>query len=378
MHASLKRPVRLALVSAMLVGIGAHAAAAEPFLSATSSLSNLTFQLIDLNPNDGIAPSFTLIRDGIVNRTPLDVPSGGSWLEPLVTSAPLTGTTAGSPFPTFTQNTPEGSLKITPNSLSLNNSVRIDDVIAHSKQNTASYTQGALLYTETQTEQLVGAGSEQAFQLVGQEYTYDPDLGYLSTFNGKLSANTALIVTGQASMNLHVDRGVLEAQADELALSNDFSDFNGIVRASLDIGLSGNSQTTGGPGGAYANFSNAFSLGEDVALARGLTSRYDVATGTYIESQDPILDLNPTRTFSLMAFNNGDTATDIAFDLTMNATVAEVVYGGKTTTVITDNPDWVPEPPTPTIPEPSTYALMGLGLVGIALARRRLRPTQKV
>jgi hypothetical protein len=53
-------------------------------------------------------------------------------------------------------------------------------------------------------------------------------------------------------------------------------------------------------------------------------------------------------------------------------TGAEISNPLTTTTVVPIDPGSVI---TPTIPEPSTYALMGLGLVGISLVARR-RQTQ--
>ena len=372
MHASLKRPVRLTLVSALLAGLGAHAAAAEPFLSATSSLSKLTFQLIDLDPNDGIAPSFTLMLDGKSSINALDVTAGDFSTGPLISPVPLTGPSTASPLPTFSQSTPYGSVTITPNSLILNSALRTQDLIREPYETSYSYTQGASLITVTDSGQNIGGGAEVAFTLPGLMESYDPITESYYLTSGRLSANTALIITGQARLNVLADRSILEAQAQELAPGNDYVDYGSRILASINIGLSGSSSVTGDP--TSGSFSNTFSLQEEVGMYSGLSNYYDNVQGLYIDTTDLILNRSSVKDFSLVAFNNSSLSTDVTLDIAMNSTAAQVINGAKSTTVVSANPDWVPEPPTPTIPEPSTYALMGLGLVGLSLVARRQRP----
>lgn len=372
MHASLKRPVRLALVSALLAGFGAHAAAAEPFLSATSSLSNLTFQLIDLNPNDGIAPSFTLMLDGKSSINALDVSIGDLSTTPLISPVPLAGNTAASPLSTVSRSTPYGQVTITPNAVTVSSTVRTEDLTKQPFEGSYSYAIGPDLYTVTESGQNIGGGGEVSFTLQGMGEIFDPVNGALLLTSGRLSANTALIITGQAKLNVLADRSVMEAQAQELAADNDFVDYGARIVASINIGLSGNNSVFADA--TSGSFSNTFSLQEEVGMYTGLTNYYDNVQGIYIDTTDLVLNRSTVKDFSLVAFNNSSLDTEVTLDIAMNSTAAQLVNSAKSTTVVTANPDWVPEPPTPTIPEPSTYALMGLGLVGLSLVARRQRP----
>jgi hypothetical protein len=376
MAASLKYPVRLALASAMLAGLSAHAVAAEPFLSATSSLSNLMFQLIDLNPNDGIAPSFTFFLDGQTSINPLDVSIGDLSTTPLISPVPLAGNTAASPLPTVSRNAPFGQVTITPNAVTVSSTVRTENLSKQPFGGTYSYAIGPDLYTVTESGQNIGGGGEVLFTLPGIGEIYDPVNGALVLTSGRLSANTALIIMGQAKLSVLADRSVVEAQAQALGPDNDYVDYGAHILASINIGLSGNNSVFADA--TSGSFSNTFSLQEDVGVYTGSTTYYDNVQGIYIDTSDLVLNRSTVRDFSLVAFNNSSLDTDVQLDVSLNSTAAQLVNSAKSNTVVTANPDWVPEPPTPTIPEPSTYALMGLGLVGVALAARRQRPTQNV
>ena len=61
------RPASLALAAALCFGSSAQAADDPLVAQASVTLSGLSFQLIDLTPGDGIAPSLTFQTEGVID-----------------------------------------------------------------------------------------------------------------------------------------------------------------------------------------------------------------------------------------------------------------------------------------------------------------------
>ena len=60
------RPASLALAAALCFGSSAQAAVDPLVAQASLTLSGLSFQLIDLTPGDGIAPSLSFQTEGVI------------------------------------------------------------------------------------------------------------------------------------------------------------------------------------------------------------------------------------------------------------------------------------------------------------------------
>ena len=83
-----------------------------------------------------------------------------------------------------------------------------------------------------------------------------------------------------------------------------------------------------------------------------------------------------TQNFQLSFAHLGEGSTDLFFNVFVGSTVTQQFQGYTSQTVVElGDPVEVVTPPVvvPSIPEPGTYALMGLGLLGMAAAVRRSR-----
>jgi hypothetical protein len=383
-------------VAAALSLAAAAAQAESPYLSASIKLSNLSFQLIDLNPNDGVAPSMTILTKGNLSVTPFDTYSVGFGNDPVTTVVPFASQAiTGSPLVDFSAQSGGVGVSTTSNSLSMQTSVKASELIAKpATVETNTYDYGPQVATYTYSSQVSGGGNDGTLSLVGSRQAgwNDP-----LVYSAKLSANTALIVTGQAAVDVHIDRTMLDTAYQQVLADygtpelGTTIDANSMARAYITMslyssasdGLSSGGFTTGQD--SYS--SSSFRLGTEVyADALSGIQLYDPSTGFSDIVNGNTHDINKQRTFSLVSFNNTGLDIDLSLDLQAQVTALQSVQRSTSTSTYTDNPNYVPpelppfvtpDPSVPTIPEPSTYALMGLGLVGIALASRRQRPTAK-
>jgi hypothetical protein len=370
-----------ALNAAVLLALAAtgvqSAQAAAPLVSGSVQLNGLTFQLIDLNPDDGIAPSFTLTSPAglnysdVVGSTDLSTSPVFNW-----------ATGSASPLPSSNSASTKGlsTLTTTPSSLALTSKLLQQDLTTDTASYPQQYANGPDLIQRTDTQTTTGAMSSADLTYYKDGVSrYDMDGNWVRNFGGTLSANTALIITGQSTLNARIDRASLSdaaaAVGSSLNAGEDVS-YQGYASAMLYLRI------TDGDTGNTPIYYNAPAEGQFnatfdsnmVLQARTGTPGVVISDTTGESFTDAQVDQSLTQRFSLVAFNSGGTERNIGFVLDARTTAKWDVTKLSTTTVITPNPDWVPGTPTPGIPEPSTYALMGLGLVGIAAAARRRQP----
>jgi hypothetical protein len=123
-------------------------------------------------------------------------------------------------------------------------------------------------------------------------------------------------------------------------------------------------------GGSVFSFSSMVTFSESGASL----NQNGYGSGTYIE--DLTGSTGDTQNFGLAYAHVGNDPADVSFRVLVGSTVSQYFRGYTSETVtVLGNPVEVVTPPVvvPSIPEPGTYALMGLGLIGMSAAVRRTR-----
>jgi len=336
------RPASLALAAALCFGTHVQAADGPIVAQSTLTLSGLSFQLIDLTPGDGIAPSLSFQTQGIVDsaNSAYDeandtwVHSGPTYSNSLLPSTPLNYVS------------PDGlsTVTSTANSVTLESQLPLSQILPPPD----GAGMGDTLYNWTST------GTDLA---VGNAYP-----GEFQSFT--LSAGSALVVRGTLSGSLVLDGSTLDAQLGTQGYTDWSLNHSGepvatfIMAAQVDgigDGLSGFS----GLIGSQVNGISASLVTSDFSY---LSSGSDTRTVQTASSRD----------FEFTLTNLGQADMNGLLALNLN------VFSSMSLTALRpDVPPPIDLPPidVPAIPEPSTYALMGLGLVGIATVARRRRHT---
>lgn len=316
-------------LAAALACVGTAHAADDALFTTTAQLSNLSYRLIDLDPNDGVAPSASFDNFSVVLGLPWNdgVPRySGSLL----------------PTSTLQADVTNGLFQATPSALTASTSITSGDLASQISQTTTGY-------------QSVNVGSsEPYFYSAGS----DVDNPYFGTV--KLSPNTAIVITGVASVTSSTNSTKLVELINTLkqpGVNNPYVDLTSTVTPNVYLSLSNEESDADFGGFAQSSTDSHFSL-------NGRRDNYITLTDGYYF--DPMPDIEKQSNFSILYANLGSQDKAVRLDVSVGASVNLNGYVDLSSGVVTP-----PIPETPTIPEPSTYALMALGLVGIGLVRRK-------
>lgn len=308
------RPL-LGMAALMAVLASTPVRAADQVLArASASLTNLQIQVIDLTPDDGIAASVTF-SPGVLVSDHFEAGAEASDISRTTFDLNALSSTA------WAGTVSTGTYSFSSSALSLTSEVK------------ASELHAAMSNIYSPGNHVSGLSKSLYFDVVGPEVS----LYYTPFFMG---ANTAVIISGNAvttSSSASVPSGELASLFDpavsdisQLAVETSAS---GYVQLSLDAQDGRPRADTG-----YPNSVQVLSYSE-----QGVEG----TDGPWVQSSPFFLSLENA---------SSETTTD-AFVLALRVDVLAGVIA--------------PDLSTPAIPEPSTYALMGLGLAGIGLARRR-------
>ena len=176
-----------------------------------------------------------------------------------------------------------------------------------------------------------------------------------------LSAGTGLIVRGTLSASISADVSGVEAAVNALGYEAPYS--SGYAGANASFVLASGVQDVLDSQGNYLGFMIQQGNQLDLNLGRDIFAD----SGTMLDSQ--------SQDFEFTVTNFGSDAMNGVFALNLGVSSYLSVSASPINPYIPpviDTPDGGDIAP---IPEPSTYAMMGLGLVGIAAATRRRRHT---
>lgn len=307
---------------------------ATTLATANASLSNIKITLVDLDPNDGIAPSVTF-GSGFL----------GLYGDQIASASAYVGSSPGTLFGATASGAQNGlSYNLSPSSINIGASVDSSDISQAAPLDYSDYY-------------YAGAGKSLDFASAPAVDFNSGDHNYNRISKFTLSANTGLLITGTAS-------------ASVTAVSN--GDVKTAVAGSFDptvVDLSGMNAA------AYASSSISFILASPSILTED-SHMWDVpnssistvnrAVDSYIGNEDEAVDFQDSSSFVLTFANGSAESAEGVLALIMQAGTSASAYA----------PALYPTEVPTTIPEPSTYLLMGLGLAGIGLACSRQRAKQ--
>lgn len=306
------------IVLAAAMACASTAQAADDVLfSATAQITGLSYKLIDLTPNDGVAPSVTFNNSITLNTGNWD--GNISYSNSLLPDSTLQTVYMG--------NVVEAS----PTGLSVSSTVTSQGLSSELSQLDPTL-RGSQSFYSTSTfvsPSIVGGG----------------DLGYVT-----LGANTAIVITGVASMNAEFNTTKTSDLINTLSPSGStpLLSLYPSLNASIHLSLGTGEYLYGDSTYSMSDTSSHFSM--DSSWWYDMSAAGDKATA----GQQP---------FSIHYMNLADTekSVSLSLDVSANSQLSGYVEFAPA----------LPVDPVPGIPEPGTYALMGLGLAGIGLAHRR-------
>ncbi|KGM41507.1 hypothetical protein JY96_19490 [Aquabacterium sp. NJ1] len=368
--------------------------AEDPFFSSSVSIGNLRYRLIDLDPNDGITPGITISGGNWFGSTTLSqAPTLSDYGYNLHTPTVSDGAGyqvgplgQGSPAATLT---PDNSINLTASSTQTSASVTVSSLNVQSASAPAAY--GNYDYTTYGANSVTGQyGSFDVTNTSTQYMSSVSRSASVGTVNGdtpqpaviQLTANTLLIVEGSATLNMSVDRSNLvgslvseggtqlgypiSTPGHYASVFNQSGSGSADAFATIRIGdnLSGVMEA------AYFNSTGSgFSLGRSLSYNGDGFSSWDPESQSYVTDSAMTSNSVDTQDWTLSLANLGTGSKTVYLAASVNVDLNQEVSRTETISDVTFTPLDI----TPAIPEPSTYALMGLGLAGISLAARQRR-----
>lgn len=299
-----------ALANVALALFSAQAWAASDLATASVSLSRLTYELIDLDPNDSVAPTVTF-------KTP-----GGSSVWEF---------TRKNFDPTFQSQVDQ------PTAL-YNRSGSIDFTHASGK---ASFGAGGVsLQSNYSVDQAKAIIDTVPVAERGNSATFEQQLDLLGgkEFSFTLGAHTAIVFKGQASISTSLNETTVQTALTGLLPAH----------GSLTLASRASAYVKGG-------WDNNFPDGRDNERSWGIGSvaSSEVSSSAINSIYTPLTSVNDP--FQIVFTNDGFSSMD-----------ASVNVGLEVRQSLTINP-----PPNPAIPEPASYLMWALGLAGLACVSRK-------
>lgn len=313
--------------------------------TATATLDQLTFTLYDLNPDDGVSPSFRILSGyGL---------EGNTYTYATVSD----GYTGESGIDSLTRNQPFNA--------------RVADITLDN----------ALSIAVVQPYAVAAHG-----QAAGNSTSFNATASTVAGFTGRpnqtglggieVSANTLLVVRGLATAN---------ASAGATCSPNYYCGYTDQASATVTLGLSFNANDgSNSSSGSFSSQLNATAQSGQVG-----TYQYDPVTGygQYVYTTLPS-DVQKSQWLSV-AFTN-TTSMSQRGTFSMNANVSGYGYSGagvgpvpisttldtdagKTFQVLETAPDYITYGLATSVPEPQTWLTMFAGLIGISFVARRAR-----